>query len=29
MAGHRLATELFSIADDECAHGFGEQFTPP
>ena len=26
LAGHRLATEVFSIADDECVYGFGEQF---
>lgn len=24
--GHRLATEVFSIRDDECVYGFGEQF---
>lgn len=24
--GHRLATEVFSLAADECVYGFGEQF---
>lgn len=26
VPGHRLATEVFSIGDDECVYGFGEQF---
>jgi alpha-D-xyloside xylohydrolase len=26
LEGHRLATEVFSIRDDECVYGFGEQF---
>jgi len=26
LEGHRLATEVFSIGDDECVYGFGEQF---
>lgn len=26
VADHRLATEVFSIGDDECVYGFGEQF---
>lgn len=26
VEGHRLATEVFSIREDECVYGFGEQF---
>lgn len=26
VPGHRLATEVFSISEDECVYGFGEQF---
>lgn len=26
VPGHRLATEVFSIGDDECVYGFGEHF---
>ncbi|HMQ27131.1 MAG TPA: glycoside hydrolase family 31 protein, partial [Acidimicrobiales bacterium] len=26
VPGHRLATEVFSIREDECVYGFGEQF---
>lgn len=26
VPGHRLATEVLSIRDDECVYGFGEQF---
>lgn len=26
VEGHRLATEVFSLREDECVYGFGEQF---
>jgi alpha-D-xyloside xylohydrolase len=26
LTDHRLATEVFSLGDDECVYGFGEQF---
>jgi len=26
VPGHRLATEVFSLREDECVYGFGEQF---
>ncbi|MFN7148239.1 MAG: TIM-barrel domain-containing protein [Microthrixaceae bacterium] len=26
LVGHRLATEVFSLGEDECVYGFGEQF---